>query len=55
MSLYDDLVEALPELETSDAFEKGIIILQDNSDGLGAFIAKWDYEKPIPQGFKLGK
>lgn len=55
MSLYDDLVKALPELENSGAFNNGIIILQDDSDGLGAFIAKWDYDKPIPAGLKLGK
>jgi len=55
MSLYDDLIEALPELENSEVFANGIIILQDDSDGLGAYIAKWDYDKPLPKGFKVGK
>jgi len=29
--------------------------LCDDSDGLGAYIAKWEYPKPIPAGLKLGK
>ena len=56
MSLFEKLVEALPEL-TSDDFHpiRGSILIQDDSDGLGEFIAKWEYPKPIPKGFKLGK
>ena len=55
MSLYDDLVAALPELENSDVFANRTIILQDDSDGQGAYIAKWEYSKPIPEGLHLGK
>ena len=56
MSLFEELVEALPELTANDFHPiHGSIMLQDDSDGLGAFIAKWDYEKPLPKGFKLGK
>lgn len=55
MSLYDNLIAALPELENSDVFNERVIILQDDSDGLGAYIAKWDYPKPLPNGFTLGK
>ncbi len=56
MSLYDDLVDALPELTESDfAPTTGTIVLQDDSDGVGAYIAKWDYSKPIPEGLTLGK
>lgn len=56
MSLYDDLINALPELTEADFAPKiGTILLQDDSDGDGAYIAKWDYDKPIPNGFKLGK
>ena len=55
MSLYDDLIAALPELENSDAFNNLVIILQDDSDGEGAYIAKWEYSEPIPDGFVLGK
>lgn len=55
MALYDDLVTALPELEGSDAFADGSIILQNDADETGDYIAKWEYAKPIPAGFKLGK
>lgn len=56
MSLYDDLIAALPELTNEDFdCQSGTILLQDDSDGQGAYIAKWEYEKPIPKGFKLGK
>lgn len=55
MSLYDDLIAALPELENSDAFNNLAIILQDDSDGLGPYIAKWDYAEPLPAGMKVGK
>lgn len=58
MSLYDKIILALPELEiTPEEFdpEKGTILLRDDSDGLGAYIEKWEYSKPIPAGLKLGK
>ena len=56
MSLYDDLVDALPELTEADfAPTTGTILLQDDSDGLGAYIAKWEYSQPIPDGLTLGK
>jgi hypothetical protein len=55
VSLYDDLIAALPELEDSPAFSNGTIVLQNDSDGLGDFIAIWDYSKPIPEGLTLGK
>lgn len=54
MSLYDKIVEAYPEIDGS-VFDKGIIVLQDDSDGVGAYIAKWEYSKPIPEGLTLGK
>ena len=55
MSLYDAIIENYPELENSNAFRNGTIILQNDSDGLGDYIAKWDYEQPIPDGLTLGK
>lgn len=55
MALYDDLIAALPELEGSDAFIRGIILLQNDGDEAGDYIAKWDYSKPLPKGFKVGK
>lgn len=55
MSLYNEIILELPELENSDAFINGTIILQDDSDGYGPYIAKWEYDKPIPEGLFLGK
>jgi hypothetical protein len=57
MALYDEIIAALPELaEKPQEFAiDGSIRLQDDSDDLGAYISKWEYSKPIPKGFKLGK
>lgn len=56
MSLYEQIIAVYPEL-TGDDFDpiSGSILLQDDSDGQGAYIAKWEYEQPIPDGLKLGK
>lgn len=48
-NLYDLLVAELPELAESNAFDKNLIILQNDSDGTGDYIAKWDYSKPVPE------
>jgi hypothetical protein len=53
MTLWEKIVAVYPELTDRDFNTK--IILQNDSDGKGDFIAKWDYEKPIPEGLKLGK
>jgi hypothetical protein len=55
MTLSEQILEAYPELTSKDFDHKGAILLQDDSDGLGAYIARWDYSKPIPDGLKLGK
>ena len=56
-SLLEKIIEIYPELAENDykAFEGKVIRLQDDSDGQGAYIALWNYEKPIPDGMKLGK
>ena len=54
-TLYEQIIEIYPELENSDELAKGSIRLQDDADGQGAYIAKWEYPKPIPEGLKLGK
>lgn len=53
--MYDKIIAAYPELTDADFGVFGKIRIQDDSDGLGAYIAKWEYEKPIPKGLKLGK
>lgn len=54
-SLYDQIIEAIPELENSIEFRNGMIIIQDDSDGLGEYIAEWNSSKKIPKGLKIGK
>jgi hypothetical protein len=47
--------EVYPELTDSDFdLNYGTILLKDDGDGI-AYIAKWEYSKPIPAGLKLGK
>ena len=53
MNLFELITQIYPELTPSD-FRK-TIILQDDADDKGAYIAEWNYEKPIPEGLKLGK
>lgn len=54
--LYEQIIQKYPELTTEDFDSlKGFINLVDDSDGKGAYIAKWEYSKPIPNGLKLGK
>ena len=55
MELWEKIIEAYPEINPDDHFRSLGIYLQDDSDGLGAYIAKWEYSKPIPKGLKLGK
>ena len=55
MELWQKIIEAYPEIQPTDDFKNLGIVLQDDSDGQGAYIAKWEYSKPIPEGLKLGK
>jgi len=56
MELWEKIVEIYPETAENDfaVFNKDIL-LQNNSDGVGAYIAKWEYSQPIPEGLTLGK
>jgi hypothetical protein len=53
MSLFNIIKEIYPEIEDWE-FAEGSIRLQDDGDGI-VYIAKWEYDKPIPEGLKLGK
>lgn len=55
MNLYEKLIAALPELTPNDFGISGSIQLRNDSDGAGDYIEKWEYEKPLPEGFKIGK
>ena len=53
--MWELIIAAYPELTDADFLPNGSIELRDDSDGKGAYIAKWEYTKPIPAGLKLGK
>ena len=55
MSLLNEIMDIYPELTIEDFNMKQTIVLRDDSDGFGAYIEQWNYSKPIPEGFKLGK
>jgi hypothetical protein len=55
MQLWEKIIEAYPEINPTDDFQQLGIYLRDDSDGQGAYIAEWNYEKPIPAGLSLGK
>jgi hypothetical protein len=42
MTLYEKIISIYPTLATYD-FASGAIRLQDDSDGKGAYIAKWEH------------
>jgi hypothetical protein len=58
MNLLEKILNEYPELAEKQ-FEEfsniGSIRLQDDSDGEGAYIAKWEYKKPLPDGLSIGK
>jgi hypothetical protein len=55
MELWEKIIEAYPEIKPTDNFLQLGIHLQDDSDGIGAYIREWNYSKPIPEGLTLGK
>jgi len=55
MELWDEIIAEYSEIKLDDNSSLLGIWLQDDSDGIGAYIAKWDYSKPIPKGLTLGK
>jgi len=55
MELWQIILDAYPELSSNDFNPvNGVIGLQDDGDGI-AYIAKWEYAKPLPEGMKVGK
>jgi hypothetical protein len=55
MTLWHKIIAAYPELTDEDFALNGSIHLQNDADGLGDYIERWEYSKPIPDGLKLGK
>lgn len=54
MDLYSQIIKTYPELLDSDFEKNGVIELVDDGDGV-PYIARWDYNQPLPKGLKLGK
>jgi hypothetical protein len=54
MELYELVIAEFPELATMDNEfgTRGSIELRNESDGTGAFIAKWEYSKPLTDNLK---
>jgi hypothetical protein len=50
--LYDKIKQIYPELEDKDFLT--VITLQNNSDGKGDYIAKWEHTLPRPTEEQLG-
>ena len=42
MTLYEKIIQIYPEFKTFD-FAGGVITLQNDSDGKGDYIAKWEH------------
>ncbi len=53
MTLYEKIIALYPELSTFD-LASGIITLQNDSDGKGDYIAKWEHTLPKPTDEQLG-
>lgn len=49
MTLYEKVIAAFPELEGTPAFINGTIILQNDSDETGDYIAAWNYSEALPK------
>ena len=53
MNLYEKIIKLYPDLTDTDFFT--VITLQNNSDGKGDYIAKWDHPTlPKPTDEQLG-
>ena len=53
MTLYDKIIAIYPQLEQRDFMN--VIILQNDSDGKGDYIAKWEHPTlPRPTDEQLG-
>jgi hypothetical protein len=50
--LYDKIMAIYPQLEQQDFMTT--IILQNDSDGRGDYIAKWEHTLPRPTDEQLG-
>lgn len=52
MTLYEKIKTIYPQLEDKDFYT--VITLQNDSDGKGDYIAKWEHTLPRPTDEQLG-
>ena len=52
MTLYEKIKQLYPQLEDKDFLT--VITLQNDSDGKGDYIAKWEHTLPKPTDEQLG-
>ncbi len=52
MTLYEKIKQLYPQLTDNDFFT--VITLQNDSDGKGDYIAKWEHTLPRPTDEQLG-
>jgi hypothetical protein len=55
MELWQKIIQAYPEINATDNFRELGIFLRDDLDGKGAYIEKWEYSEPLPEGLSVGK
>jgi hypothetical protein len=53
MNLYEKIKTIYSELKIEDFGPFGTIMLQNNADGKGDYIAKWEHELPRPTDEQL--
>lgn len=52
-TLYEKVIAAFPELASNyEPFITMQIVLKNDSDGTGDYIAKWDYAEALPEELK---
>jgi hypothetical protein len=54
MDILNKIIETYSEIKPTDNFLNLGIELRDDGDGI-VYLHKWEYNKPIPKGLKLGK
>jgi hypothetical protein len=55
MTIYETIIATYPELINDPRIFETQIVVQDDSDGVGEYLAKWDCPLPIPAGLHVGK
>lgn len=51
--MIEELKKIYPDIESM--IISGDIVIQDDSDGYGEYISKWNVDYCLPEGMKVGK